>query len=236
MTFSLKRSLAIFRKDYKDVSKNLYVSTTVLMPLILAAVYGRTGVETVEVYFLVFNLTFTMVAAYVQSALIAEEKEKNTLRGLMLSPATTAEILGGKSMLSFLGTLIVLVMCAFFMEYQPGNLLIISVASLISIVFYIGIGTLIGLLTRSVMEASVAILPVAFFFSFVPLVKPFMDEYPILKAVNFFPNLQLIELANQIETGAGWGDSWSAILIILGWTVVITSFVVAVYNRKMVDH
>lgn len=33
--------------------------------------------------------------------LIAKEKEKNTLRGLMLSPASTLEILGGKSLLSF---------------------------------------------------------------------------------------------------------------------------------------
>ncbi|KRG14083.1 ABC transporter, partial [Lederbergia galactosidilytica] len=166
MIFSLKRSMAIFQKDYKDVIKNYFVSTSALMPILLAAFYGRMGVETISGHYMVFNLTLCLVAAYVQCALIAEEKEKNTLRGLMLSPASTLEILAGKSLLSFIGTAIIILISAFLIEYKPMDLVVISLAMVLSILFYIGLGTLLGLLTKSVMEASVVIMPFFGLFSF----------------------------------------------------------------------
>lgn len=76
MTFSMKRSMAILYKDYKDVSKNLYVSTTVFLPLVMAAIYGRMGIEGIDAHYMVINMIFSLVAAYVQCSLIAEEKEK----------------------------------------------------------------------------------------------------------------------------------------------------------------
>ena len=99
---SLKRVNAIFQKDFKDFSRNYAVSIVIFVPIVLGAIYGRMGVDTIETHFMLINMTFSMVAAFVQCCLIAEEKEKNTLRGLMLSPASTAEILGGKSLLTFL--------------------------------------------------------------------------------------------------------------------------------------
>ncbi|WP_252313068.1 hypothetical protein [Sinobaca sp. H24] len=41
MTLALRRMYAIFQKDMKDVSKNMYISTTALTPIILAFFYGR---------------------------------------------------------------------------------------------------------------------------------------------------------------------------------------------------
>ena len=64
MIFSVKRTMAIFQKDYKDILKNYFVSSSVLMPLVLAALYGRMGVETVNEHYLIFNMTFCLVAAY----------------------------------------------------------------------------------------------------------------------------------------------------------------------------
>lgn len=40
MTFSMKRVRAILQKDYKDVSRNMYITTTLILPLILAAFLG----------------------------------------------------------------------------------------------------------------------------------------------------------------------------------------------------
>ncbi len=41
MTFSMKRALAIFQKDYKykELSRNLFVSSTLIMPLFFAVLY-----------------------------------------------------------------------------------------------------------------------------------------------------------------------------------------------------
>ena len=45
-------------------------------------------------------MAFLFVAGFVQSMVIAEEKEKHTLRVLMLSPASSVEVLIGKSILT----------------------------------------------------------------------------------------------------------------------------------------
>ena len=235
MTFSMKRSLAILQKDYKDVSKNMYVCFTLFLPLVMAAVYGRMGVNTINAVYMVFNISFTLVATYVQCSLIAEEKEKNTLRGLMLSPASPLEIISGKSLLSLITTLIILIGSAFLIEYQPGNVAAVGLALFFSSIFYIGIGTLLGLVTKSAMEASVAVMPVVVVFTFGSFVTPMMEQYPVLKIINYMPNLQLVDLANKVQTGASFMDVLSNLGIILLWGLVIHALVMVVYKKRMVD-
>lgn len=235
MTFSWRRMTAILFKDYKDFSRNMAVSVVIFMPPILAALYGRMGVDSLDAYYMVFNMTFAMVGAFVQSCLIAEEKEKNTLRGLMLSPANTAEILSGKSLLSFILTMVVIVVCAFLFDYYPQNVFIILIALTISALFYIVLGTLVGLFAKSVMEASVYVLPVIGIFTFGSSITAFADKYPLLKVANYMPNAQLIEIATAVETGAGFGDILSNLSIILAWLVVFAVLTIAIYRKRMVD-
>lgn len=235
MIFSIKRTMAILQKDYKDVSKNMFVSSSVFMPLILAAIYGRAGVETINEHYLIINIIFCLVAAYVQCSLIAEEKEKNTLRGLMLSPASTMEILAGKSLLSFIGTIIVIIAAAFLMEYQPANLLAVSIAIVLSSIFYIGLGTVLGLITKSVMEASVVILPFIGLFSLGSGILVFADKFPIVNAAKYLPNTQLIELASKVQTGLGITDVLPQLAVIFIWVVAINILAVVVYKKRRMD-
>src|SRR5690606_42076743 len=116
MNLSMKRVNAIFQKDFKDFSRNMAVSITIFLPLLAAALYGRMGIDTLQAHYMIFNMTFALVGTYVQCCLIAEEKEKNTLRGLMLSPASTVEILGGKSLLSFVLTMGIIIFSAVLTE------------------------------------------------------------------------------------------------------------------------
>ncbi|WP_442601991.1 ABC transporter permease [Paenibacillus sp. KN14-4R] len=235
MTFSMKRVNAILKKDYKDISRNMFVSSTLFFPLILAALYGRMGVETIAEHYMVINLGFILIGTYFQSALIAEEKEKNTLRGLMLSPATTFEIFCGKSLLSFIAAALVVVISIFLTGYQPNNVLLVGIALFLSSIFYIGVGSLIGLLTKSVMEASVAILPVIGIFSFGTFLMPIIDYNPSLAFVKLMPNLQLIELANQVQDGAGFLEVGSKLGVILLWAIVIHLLAAYVFKKRMVD-
>lgn len=235
MIFSFKRSIAILQKDYKDISKNLFVSSSIFMPILLAFFYGRSGVETIYEHYMIINLAFCIVAAYIQCSLIAEEKEKNTLRGLMLSPASTLDILAGKSLLSFITTILVIGVCVYLTDYKPENLLIVSIAIILSTLFYIGLGTVLGLVTKSVMEASVIILPFLFFFSFGSMLINFADKYPILKLAEYLPNVQIIELANKVELGAGFADVWFNLMIIAAWVVAIFILVVVVFRKRMMD-
>ncbi|WP_313893157.1 ABC transporter permease [Psychrobacillus sp.] len=235
MTFSWKRVNAIFQKDYKDFSRNMAVSIVIFLPLIMAALYSRMGVDSIQGHFMTINMTFAMVGTYVQCCLIAEEKEKNTLRGLMLSPASTLEILGGKSLLSFVLTIVIIFFSAFLSEYKPANIAIVAVAIILSSLFYIGIGTLLGLVARSVMESSVIVLPVIGIFSVGSFVTVWAEKYPILKVVEYMPNVQLIDLAEKVEAGAGFADVLSNFGIISVWVVVVCLLTVSVFKKRMMD-
>lgn len=235
MTFSWKRVNAILQKDFKDFSRNTAVSIIIFLPIILAALYGRMGIDTIQVHFMLINMTFAMVGTYVQCCLIAEEKEKNTLRGLMLSPASTLEILGGKSLLSFVLTIVIVYFSAFLSEYRPANMAIVAFAIVLSTLFYIGMGTLLGLIAKSVMESSVIVLPVIGVFTMGSFVTMWTEKYPILKVAEFLPNIQLIELAEEVEQGASFVQALPYLGIIGVWVVAVFALTVVVYRKRMVD-
>lgn len=233
--FSIKRVNAIFQKDFKDFSRNIAVSISLFLPLVLAAIYGRMGVDSIEPHYLVINMALAIVATFVQCCLIAEEKEKNTLRGLMLSPASTTEILIGKSLLSFILTMGVIIFSLFLSEYRPQNIAIIAIAIVLASFFSIGLGTLLGLFAKSVMDASVIILPVMILFSLGSWVNDLAGQYPFLKVVHYFPNSQLVQIATKVESGAGFGDVLGNLGIILVWGIVTIALTIVVYRKRMVD-
>lgn len=235
MIFSFKRMNAIFQKDLKDLTKNIYVGTSLLMPVLIAFMYGGMEDISIDAHYLIINLTLVAVAFFVQSALIAEEREKNTLRGLMLSPATIPEILGGKSLVSLFTTLITIVLCAMISGYEPNNLLFIGVGIIISSFFYLALGTLVGLLARTVIEASVIMLPVMFIFGFGSFLELFVEKYSILTFVKFMPNIQLINFANKVQAGMGFGSMWTHLVIIFAWFIGAAILTVFVYKKREMD-
>ncbi|WP_153721581.1 ABC transporter permease [Sporosarcina cascadiensis] len=235
MMISLKRMNAILVKDFKDFSRNLAVSTVLILPIGLGIMYGQTGPNSIEANFLLINLAFVMVATFVQCCLIAEEKEKNTLRGLMLSPASTAEIIGGKCLLTFILTMLTVIITIFFTDYRPANLGVIAVAFILSALFYIAFGTLLGLFSKSVLEASVIVMPVVTVFSLGSFLPAIVDQYPIAKIGMYLPNIQLIELAVKVEAGGGFSNVLTELLIIFAWVVVLFLLTRVIYRKKMVD-
>lgn len=235
MNFSMRRVNAIFQKDFKDISRNNAVSMSVLMPLILAFIYGRFGEITLDAHFLVINLTFVIVGTFLQCSLIAEEKEKDTLRGLMLSPASTMEILSGKSLLSFVTTIAIIMISVYLTGYHSENVWLISFAIGLSAFFYIGLGTVLGLFTKSVMEASAVAMPFMFIFGFGSMVLAFEEKYPILKVLNYTPNEQLIKIATAIENGNALGDVWLGLGIIAAWTIAVFLLAGIVFKKRKMD-
>ncbi|MUV38124.1 hypothetical protein JNUCC1_01948 [Lentibacillus sp. JNUCC-1] len=235
MSFSWKRMSAILVKDYKDVSRNMAVFSVLILMPVLSAFYGRMGIDGLGTIYMLINVGFVMVASFLQSCLIAEEKDKNTLRGLMLSPASIAEVLLGKSLLSFIATAIIIFVSLFFVEYVPGNIGIVTAALALSCIFYICLGTLLGLYAKSVMDASVLVMPIFFVFSIGTLAKGFMDQYSILKVLNILPNFQLLELAEKVEQQAGVGAVMGHMGVILAWVVLSCILTVVVYKKRMVD-
>lgn len=235
MNLSIKRIQAIFMKDYREFARNYSISTMVFLPLILALFYNKSGADSMQMYFLPINMTFAIVTAFIQSCLIAEEKERNTLRSLMMSPATIADILIGKSSLVFSISAIILALTTYLVGYQPANIAVIALAFIISIIFYIAIGTICGLFTKTIMEASIAILPVMAVFSFGPLALVIADTYPVLKIAEWLPSAQLLLLAEQLEHSPTTMEIVLPLSIMVGWTVVAVVLAALFYKKRMMD-
>lgn len=228
MNMSFTRIQAIFMKDYKEFSRNYAVSVMVFLPLILAFAYNKIGTSSIDAYFLPINLVFAVVTAYVQCCLIAEEKEKNTLRNLMLSPASLADILIGKSLFVFIVTVVVVSLAIFLVGYEPANLLILAIALLLSTIFYIALGTLCGLFAKTIMEASIIVMPVMFIFSFGPFALSLASAYPILELAKWLPSSQLVLLAEALEGPYTMMDCIIPIVTITVWSLLtwgITGFI-----------
>lgn len=235
MNMSMKRVKAIFMKDYKEFSRNMSISIVILMTPLLSLFYGKTGDNTIDSYYLIFNMTFVMVATYVQSCLIAEEREKNTLRALILSPANIQEILLGKSLFTFCTTFFTMILCMILIDYSPANISIITVVMLLSTLFYIALGTLIGIFAKSVMEASVYSFPAIGIFTIGTFVRLFSEQYPILKIAHYLPNIQLVDIALKVEAGKGFANVLPELSIILLWFIIAMIVTVIVYKKRMVD-
>lgn len=235
MNISMTRIQAILMKDYKEFSRNYAVSVMVLMPLILAFLYNRSGSATIATYILSINMAFSMVTTYVQCCLIAEEKEKNTLRSLMLSPASLGDILIGKSLFVFIITMVVVALTIFIAGYNPANLFILAIALILSTVFYIALGTLCGLFSKTIMEGSLITLPVVLIFSCGPLALALPSANPIVKIAEWLPSSQLVLLAEALEGSYTTMDVIIPIASIIVWSLVTWIVAGFIYKKRMVD-
>ena len=235
MNISMTRIQAIFRKDYKEFSRNYAVSIVVLLPLILAFAYNKMGANNIQTYLLTINMAFAFVTTYVQCCLIAEEREKNTLRSLMLSPASLGDILIGKSLLVFVLSSVIVTLTIYLLGYEPANLLLLSLALLLSTIFYIALGTFCGLFAKTLMEASLIILPVMLIFTFGPIAFGMSEKYPILQIAEWLPSTQLLLLAEALEGKYSTADVIIPFATITAWALLTWLVTAFAYKKRMVD-
>lgn len=237
MSISLKRAGAIFVKDYKEFSRNYGLSISLMFPLILALLFRSAGpsLNGAFAFSLVLNPSFVILTCLVQACLIAEEKERNTLRSLMLTPATSMDVLIGKSFLVFVMSAVALAAATYLIGYEPASIWAFVAAIILSIILYIAAGTICGLFSKTLLDASLSILPVAFAFTMAPWGAFLVDDYPILIVLDYAPSSQLVHLLGIPHIGFTAGDLLEPLLIILAWTFVLTMVSVVLYQRRLKD-
>lgn len=241
MTLSWKRLSAIMQKEWKDFLRNAQVLVMVLMPVIFAFVFSKIPVdagEEAEAYiFLVMPvlMALTMTGAFVQAMMIAEEKEKNTLRVLVLSPATSVEVLLGKSVLSFALTLLTIGGCVAVSGQTIGAPLLFFTMSILSVIVFVALGTVIGLISKSLQDTSITGLPIMFLFLMGPIFSPMLNIDWLTTVLNIFPTQHFMDGSEQLFQGGSFSDVKAHMLNIGIWMVgaFIVSFLV--YRKKRFD-
>ena len=235
MNVSVKRIQAIFLKDYKEFIRNYAISVMVLFPIIFAYFYRSDSEYATFFYGFTMNMSLGLVTSFVQACLIAEEKERNTLRTLMMTPASMFDILIGKSVLVFLISAVTFAVATFIFGFAPANMLVLVVALALSIILYIALGTICGLFSKSVLESTLAVMPVMLIFTGGPFLLNIDSDFFLLKAATYLPSTQFLELIDLLQANAAINDMWQAVIIIFIWAVAMTILSFILYKKRLVD-
>lgn len=170
MEATLRKTGALLGKDLKDVVKNPTMLVCCLLPVGFMLFYknavgGGMEDEQAEAFssmLVSWSLLFTatMVASMATLNAIAEEKEKRTLRTLMLANVSAEQMLASRGLVTLLAIGVVDAACYLVIGQPPAGLpafLAIGMAGSVPIVL---LSLLLGLVARDQMSAGVLSMPI----------------------------------------------------------------------------
>lgn len=238
MTFSMRRVTALCKKEIRDFSKNMNVFIICLLPLALSVVYSQMPAEYMgkgHVMSLSLTMNLVLVGSFAISMLIAEEKEKNTMRTLFLSSVSPMEFLLGKAIV--IGTFLLVTNTAMFflvgMELQ--HLLSYSLVACAVGFIMLVLGAVIGLIAENQMATGVVGMPLLMGFLMVPLFAELNTN--LQRFANLIPTFHMQEMLHKLFIGNPLGTGYSMhIVAIAAWIVLSTLIFIYVYNKKGLDH
>jgi len=226
---NVQRISAIFEKDLKDFMKNTMLFLMPFLPILFAFVFERASGEDSAALYSIVAVTFSAVTMNCIMIMMAEEHEKQTLRGLIQSPASFLDIIIGKSLVITFLTGITLAVSLFI----TGAELLGNAQAIVGIVlfylFFLFLGIGVGLFVKTVGATSVYSLPLMFLFGFTPMFQAFTSGKDSLlhKVISVFPIMQLIKMD---QTG-----SWTQIGIVAIWVLAAALFMYVCFRRTRQD-
>jgi len=198
----MKNIVAIFKKQMKDTLKNKTVFIQFIMfPFMVIIMNNTISIDDMPADFFV-NLFATMYIGMApltsMAAIISEEKEKNTLRVLMMSNVKPWEYLIGLGsyiwFICILGSVIFCIEGAYQGKEAASFLTVMAIGILTSLLVGAGIGTW----SKNQMMATSITIPVMMIFSFLPMLSMFNNT--ISKVAKFTYSEQISLMIGQIET------------------------------------
>ncbi len=229
------RIYAIILKDWKDTLKNSYMLFTIFLPLGLSAMLSKMDTSDPIMIMMPINIALVMTGAFVQATMMAEEKEKNTLRVMLLSPASTTEIMIGKSVLTAIITIFVVIGSVILSDVAIPNLFYFSIMVFFSLIIFISFGTIIGLLSRTVMETSVVGLPVLILFTYGSMLGTMLNNEKISELSAYLPTESFGTAMGKLGQNGGFADIKWELLNMFIWAAAILIVTVIFYGKRRFD-
>lgn len=228
----MKHIMTIIQKQLKETLKNKEVLIQFIMFPLLAVIMEKT----IEIEGMPENLFATLFASmYIGMAplvsicaIISEEKEKNTLRVLMMADVTPWQYLLGTG--SYVFTACILggaVFCGLLVNVTPAQRLFFLLVMAAGIVASIVMGAAIGIGSRSQMAATSVTVPVMLVFSFLPMLSMFNDR--IGRVARFAYTEQVRILTSRL----GDGGSCMENIVIISLNIMVSCIVFyKLYRRR----
>ncbi len=164
----MKNIKAVFIKQIIDTTKNKTVFIQFLMfPIMTVVMENAIKIENMPEYFFVklFSVMFVGMAPLTcMSAIISEEKEKNTLRALMMSNVKPWQYLLGIGAYIFIMCMAGTAVFAVLVGYTNTGLSIFLFSMISGIILSEIIGAVIGIFSRNQMAATSLTIPIMMIF------------------------------------------------------------------------
>lgn len=226
----MKNITAVFLKQIKETFRNKTILIQFLMfPVMVIIMENAIKLENMPEHFFVklFAVMFVGMAPLTcMSAIISEEKEKNTLRALMMSNVKPFEYLLGVGAYVFIMCIIGAVVFAVCGGYEGKDLLVFMVIMGAGILLSALTGAVIGVFSKNQMSATSITIPVMMIFSFLPMLSMFNEN--IEKVARITYSQQMSILINGIGNSAIKPES----IIIIAVNFVVASILFTLAFRK----
>jgi ABC-2 type transport system permease protein len=178
-------------------------------------------------------LSIVGIGVFVVPSLLVEEKEKQTLKFLLVSPAGPAELVAGKALAGLVACLVIVGSMMILNKSWTGNWPVTLLALLLGSLFLILVGLAMGGFFKTIAQVNTwsgVFLVVLLLPSWVT-VMPLPD--PIGMIVRLVPSYFLVDLLNQSMAGnATFGSVWSSLTVLAVCTAVAFSVVVWTVKRE----
>ncbi|MDF2717398.1 MAG: type transporter [Paenibacillus sp.] len=237
MTFSMRRFRAMVTKEWKDGIRNPQILLNAGMPILIALLFNQKGTESSDLTLLAVPIlvAISITGAFVQATMIAEEKEKHTLRALMLSPASRLEVLAGKSATTVLFALIVIAACIVLSGGLDVHIAYLAIMAGLLLLIFMALGTVIGLIARTASESSIVGLPILLFFVFGPIFVPDLDLPALMNMIHWLPSYQFMIAVTELLQDGGFKQIQGHLLHLIAWTLISGALCFLVYGKKRFD-
>lgn len=227
----MKNIKAVFMKQLLDTVKNKTVFIQFLMfPIIAIIMENAVKIEDMPEHFFakLFAVMFVgMAPLSCMSAIISEEKEKNTLRALMMSSVKPWQYLVSVGAYIFIMCMIGTAVFAVLGEYKGAELAVFILSVAFGIILSELIGAVIGIFSRNQMAATSLTLPIMMIFSFSPMLSMFNETIKKIAGITYLQQI------SNILNGMGTSEiSVKSIIVISANFIIGLVLFASVYKKK----
>ena len=253
MNTALRKTGALLAKDFADLFKNPTLLVVCLLPIAFMALYSfmigdaaggsdltaeqQEAVGPVIGQFMLGSslcMTVGMVCTMTVLYAIAEEKEKRTLRTLMLANVGASQVVASKAVVALVASTVVNAVCFFVAGGEPGMLgayLALGIVGSLPVILF---SLVLGLACRDQMTAGVYSVPVLL----VALVPMFgMANETIEKVSHWLPTGGVYDLIGLAVGGRLFSsDALAPLAVTAAWAAVGAVVFAALFKRLARDN
>lgn len=180
MSISFRKIAAITEKQLKDTLKNKEVLIQFLMFPAIALIMEKTvSIEGMPEGFFVklfSSMYIGMAPLTAMSAIVSEEKEKNTLRVLLMSDVKAGEYLIGIGSYVWAACMAGSILLAAAGGFRGKELMVYLGVMCVGVLISLLVGSAIGIISRTQMAATSVTVPVMMVFAFLPMIGMFNES------------------------------------------------------------